>query len=517
MMSRLAAPCGRGRQRLSLAAVGAICLLGLAGTPTVTTAAADGTVMVGALSPERFDIVGEGHPSGPLGVSLAHVGFPSRSLLLSVPPRGALAPSQVRVVEDGRTVRGLVIVPLRGAATGARYGLHYVSHLPGGGREVEVSVIVRGVGTFDLDYAAPRAGAAIVAHHLRPTRRALINLRPRVTSNPSSKTTPRGRKTPSFWLSGLGLVVVSGIAALLAAAAALLLLVPGRRRTQLRDRIGEFTMSEPGEVLRSTAADDPRRPSALGRLLAGQSWWPAFTEEIDIARFTRSAVELVAIDAGATLLMGAGLAVAISPVLALLAVGAGPVALVSVVRRRVRKQRELFGDQLGQQLEELASAMRAGHSLVPALAAAVDSATQPSRREWGRVVADERLGMPLEDAMRGLARRMASPEVEQVALVAALHRHAGGNMAEILDRVAEGVRERAELRRELRTLTAQARMSRAVVTALPPGLIAMSEVVNPSYIRPLFTTVGGNVMLAIAAVLLTMAWLVMRGMTNVKV
>jgi tight adherence protein B len=323
--------------------------------------------------------------------------------------------------------------------------------------------------------------------------------------------------SPSLWTSGAGVAAVAGISALLMAVAVVVVLVSRRRPAELKQRIGEFTMTRRATAEFSGTGDEAVRLPALERLLARRSWWPSFKEAVEIARYGRSAVELVALDAVATLTSTAAVAVALSPVLAVLIPPAGPFALRSLVRRAVRKQRELFADQLSQQLEELASAMRAGHSLVPALAATVDSAPEPSRAEWERVVSDERLGMPLDEAMRSLARRMASPDVEQVALVAALHRRTGGNMAEILDRVAEGVRERAELRRELNALTAQARLSRVVVTALPPGLLVVIELINPHYIGPLFTTTGGNIMLAIAIGLLTSAWLAMRAITDVEV
>jgi tight adherence protein B len=183
----------------------------------------------------------------------------------------------------------------------------------------------------------------------------------------------------------------------------------------------------------------------------------------------------------------------------------------------LRKQRQLFGDQLAPHLEELASAMRAGHGLVAGLVAMVASAAEPSRAEWGRVLADEQLGMPLDIAMRSLAKRMDCDDVEQVALVATLHSRTGGNMAEVLDRVADGVRERADLRRELRALTSQARLSRWVVTALPPALIGVIELIDPAYMRPLLTTTLGIVMLGIALVLLIAGSMVMRAVTEIKV
>jgi tight adherence protein B len=516
MTSRLAMTRRGGRLRLVVVALVVVSLIGVAGTLAATLAAASARGRGATENHERFDLVGEGHPSGPLRVSLGHAVFPTRALLLSVPAGRDVTPERVRVIEDGRTVPGVVVTRLGGAASSAQSRLSYVSKVRAGEREVEVSVIVTGIGTFDLDYSAPRSVSPAVSHHLRVAG-AGHGKAGRSSTGSSNLATNANHDASSFWTSKLGLADVAGIAALLVAAAVALLLVSRRRRPELKQRIGEFTMSDPGMVDLPSAADEEASLPALERLLARRRWWPSFQEEVEIARYGRSAVELVALDAVATVIFTAVVAVALSPVLAALILGAGPFALRSAVRRRVRKQRGLFADQLSQQLEELASAMRAGHSLVPALAATVESAPEPSRTEWERVVADERLGMPLDDAMRSLARRMASPDVEQVALVAALHQRTGGNMAEILDRVAEGVRERAELRRELNALTAQARLSRVVITALPPGLLVVIELINPNYMRPLFTTTGGNIMLAVAVVLLTSAWLAMRAITEVKV
>ena len=161
--------------------------------------------------------------------------------------------------------------------------------------------------------------------------------------------------------------------------------------------------------------------------------------------------------------------------------------------------------------------MRAGHSLVSGITAMAKTASEPSRSEWTRVVADEQLGMPLETAMRPIGQRMDCRDIEQIALVASLQQRSGGNMADVLERVGDGVRERADLRRELVSLTAQARLSRWIVTALPPGMIAVLALLHPAYLRPLFHTTGGQLLLGLAVVLVVSGSLVMRVITNIKV
>ena len=129
--------------------------------------------------------------------------------------------------------------------------------------------------------------------------------------------------------------------------------------------------------------------------------------------------------------------------------------------------RATFDEQLPDNLDVLAGAMRTGHSVMGALAVMVESADEPSKSEFRRVLQDEQLGVPLDDALMVMARRMESYDAEQVAMVMRLQREAGGNTAEVLDRVAETIRGRMELRRLVQVLTAQARISRWILTSLP--------------------------------------------------
>jgi tight adherence protein B len=194
-----------------------------------------------------------------------------------------------------------------------------------------------------------------------------------------------------------------------------------------------------------------------------------------------------------------------------------PFVVRSLVVRKVEKRRAAFGEQLPDNLQVLSSALRAGHSLVGALSVVVDDAPEPARSEFRRIIADEQLGVPLEDAFAVVVRRMDSRDLEQVALVAALQRETGGNTAEVLDRVCDTIRERFELRRLVNTLTAQGRMSRWVVSLLPVGLLALITLLNPAYVKPLYTHPIGRVMLLVAAVMIVTGSLVIKKIVNIKV
>ena len=165
----------------------------------------------------------------------------------------------------------------------------------------------------------------------------------------------------------------------------------------------------------------------------------------------------------------------------------------------------------------LASALRAGHSFIGALSVVVNDAPEPARSEFQRVIADEQLGVPVDEALRVVVERMDNRELEQVALVAAMQRESGGNTAEVLDRVTETIRERFELRRTVKTLTAQGRMSRWVLTALPLSLFAFISLVNPTYMNVLTSSTAGKVLLVLAGISVTAGSLVIKRIVNIKV
>jgi tight adherence protein B len=134
-----------------------------------------------------------------------------------------------------------------------------------------------------------------------------------------------------------------------------------------------------------------------------------------------------------------------------------------------------------------------------------------------RVVADEQAGIPLDQSLEVVAARMDNHDLEQVALVAQLQREAGSNAAEVIDRVAETIRERFELRRLIKTLTVQGRMSRWIVTALPIAIVLILQLINPHYLHPLTSSLGGKIVLILAAALCVAGSLVIKKIVDIKV
>ena len=133
------------------------------------------------------------------------------------------------------------------------------------------------------------------------------------------------------------------------------------------------------------------------------------------------------------------------------------------------------------------------------------------------MLTDEQLGVPVDEAVNRVAERMSSRDLEQVALLAELQRTAGGNAAEVLDTVIRTLRERADVRRLVKTLTAQGRMARWILSALPIAVAAGLWLLQRDIMRPLFTTGGGQIALVVAACMVVAGSLVIQKIVTIDV
>jgi tight adherence protein B len=309
------------------------------------------------------------------------------------------------------------------------------------------------------------------------------------------------------------------VAILIGFGAATLLSKP--RQGTVRKRLAEF-VSVPAAM-----RDTSRRPTAqltekmlegTESMLRGSTRWQRFKWELGIAGVTMPSEQIVALTVLGSLVAALLInVVSGSLIVALLVALVIPFAVRSVVKKRLAKQRKLFAEQLGDNLQVLASALRAGHSFIGALAVVANDAADPSRSEFQRVIGDEQLGVPIDQALHVVVERMESRELEQVALVAALQREAGGNTAEVLDRVTATIRERFELRRTVQTLTAQGRMSRWVLTLLPIFLLLAITLINPGYMNVMYDSSFGRVLLILAGISIASGSLVIKRIVNIRV
>lgn len=351
-----------------------------------------------------------------------------------------------------------------GAQISNEYLLQYKS-LSGPNSPIHVDVSVNGLGKASAGYRTPAL--------------------------PTTNTTP-GTYKPSLgsriWGSVITMIVIALLAAGVIAFLVIGLLEP--KRSGLPARMAEFVSIRNLQRDKGQGAQEAaRRPH----------FWERFEETLEIAEITIEPEWIVAGTFAVTALtflliyVGTG-----SPWWSLFALAIPYISREWIIRTLARR-RYRFAEQLPDALQVIASAIRSGHSFAGALAVVVESSSEPMKSEMQRVVADEQLGVPIQDSLNVVAERMASRDVEQLALVAQLQREAGGDAAEVIDRVAETVRERFDLRRLIQTLTMQGRMSRWIVSALPIVIVLAVQLEHPGYFHPMVQSLGGRIVLGFAA------------------
>ena len=178
-------------------------------------------------------------------------------------------------------------------------------------------------------------------------------------------------------------------------------------------------------------------------------------------------------------------------------------------------RRKAFNDQVPNTLMLLAGSLKAGQALEQSLNIAARESPQPTQAEFQRVTAQLRLGVAPEDALGHLADRMRSEAFGWAVMSTVIQRQVGGNLAEIYESTAHTLRERAKLRREIDTLTAEGRISAIILVILPFVVGIMVGIINGEYLKPLLSTTMGNVMLGLAFVLMVIGIVWMRAIVRV--
>jgi len=162
----------------------------------------------------------------------------------------------------------------------------------------------------------------------------------------------------------------------------------------------------------------------------------------------------------------------------------------------------------------IARSLRAGHSLVAAIAIVADQAVEPARSEFGEVYKKQNYGLPFRDALMQLLDRVPSQDLRVLITGILVQKDTGGNLAEILDRILFVIKERMRIQGEIRIHTAQGRMTGWILCALPLVMLGLINVVNPGYSNVLFTDPTGRKMLYAGVGLLVLGGLIIRKIVN---
>jgi tight adherence protein B len=259
-------------------------------------------------------------------------------------------------------------------------------------------------------------------------------------------------------------------------------------------------------------------PQRLKRADTRNRWWVQFVSDVERGNIAVPAKRLVAFGVAGGVVVCGLIGVRVGyPVVALLGVPAGMAAAWFYVRRKAAAWHATFDSNLADSLLVLASSLRAGHSLLQAVAHVAEEADEASAREWNEVVRRTRLGVAVEDALDEMVVRVGNRDLQWIALVARVQHQVGGNMAEMFDIVADTVRQRQRLREMLHSLTAQGRMTRWILTLAPFGIGLILFLQSPTYIVAFLHDPVGQVLILGAVVMSVIGSLWLKRIVEIEV
>jgi tight adherence protein B len=256
--------------------------------------------------------------------------------------------------------------------------------------------------------------------------------------------------------------------------------------------------------------------SAIADTLNRHGWTRSITDALDRAGLRLSPADFLVL-VGAAGLVSAILGFLVGgPLLGLLLLILAPLGGKVFLGLVVGKRRRAFADQLDDTLQLLAGSLRAGHSLLRAVDAVSREAQAPTSEELARVVNQTRLGRDLNTALEETAERMGNEDFSWVSQAIGIHREVGGDLAEVLDQVGHTIRERNQIRRQVKSLSAEGKMSAYILIALPIIVPGIMTVMNPAFIQPLFESIIGYGIIFVAFSMLTVGALWMRKIVSFK-
>ncbi|MBU6367256.1 MAG: type II secretion system F family protein [Gemmatimonadetes bacterium] len=194
-----------------------------------------------------------------------------------------------------------------------------------------------------------------------------------------------------------------------------------------------------------------------------------------------------------------------------------PRALLAALTGQRRRRAAAIERQLPDAVDMLVNALRAGHALSAAVQFVGEQQPPPVGAAFARVAAEQQLGADPREALDGLQARLGTLDARLLVLAMQIQRETGGNLAEVLATIAQVVRERLEFRAQVEVLTAESRLSAAVLALLPPILFVGVRAMNPEYMAPLTATPAGRLLVGYGVVSLVAGTLLLRQMARVEV
>jgi len=308
--------------------------------------------------------------------------------------------------------------------------------------------------------------------------------------------------------------------AVLTCVAGLVILLKARANRRIRDRLHDVVSDRDDEGIDSVILRDIELSTIpfINRALRSANW----ARKLDLLLLRADIKMRVGSFVALMLVIGLGSALFVDFLLARPLVGLGIglfLGMVPLFYARHRKQARTlkFEEQFPDSLDMLTSALRAGLALTGAIQIVAEEAPDPVGKEFRVLFEENRLGVDMKHAVKMMAERVDSTEARLFATALILQRETGGNLAEILDGTAAVIRDRFRILRDVRTMTAQGRLSGAILMLLPMAMAGIIFVLAPEYLGSLAKDPQGKYLIPIAVVLQVVGFLIMRRIVDIKV
>jgi tight adherence protein B len=249
------------------------------------------------------------------------------------------------------------------------------------------------------------------------------------------------------------------------------------------------------EIQLSESAIVQRAIEVTGRFATDRGIMPKLEAALEKADLPLQPAEALFVYFAAVVLIAVASLFVVAPIMALMVILIAAILPWAVLAFMGSRRQKKFTSQLPDMLQLLSGSLRAGFSLLQGVEAVSQEVRDPMGRELRRVLTEARLGRPLEESLDDAARRMESLDFEWAVTAIRIQREVGGNLAELLQTVGETMVARERLRREIKALTAEGRISAIVIGALPVGLGIIMYAINPAYMKVLFHDSFGQLML----------------------
>ena len=257
---------------------------------------------------------------------------------------------------------------------------------------------------------------------------------------------------------------------------------------------------------------------ATEKIAGSFNYWKRISFRLEQANLPLRTAEVVYLQMGSAILLAAivSLLLQLGSIAALISLLVGALIPWMYVKIMAKRRLNAFETQLPETLITLAASLKAGHAFNSALNSVVKEGVEPTSTELSRVSSEIQLGMPSETALESMAIRMDSTNFGFVVMAVNIQRTVGGSLAEILDMVADTVRQRQQFSRKVKALTAQGRMSAYVLLGMPFFMALAIFALNQEYITVLFTETAGQMMIAGSLFMMAIGGLIIKKIVSFK-